>query len=143
MPTKASTARVRNQCITRWRRALWHNGSSCGAEIALTLRRRWESSSFSSYEPLSMATKSNSMAEALAVKWQRMKSRSFIRLPPGADSLCQHCLRANFLVHLVHHPSLKHHPSLLRHGRELVGGRRRPVRHTQPALLTSTCTMTS
>ncbi|KAJ8333974.1 hypothetical protein SKAU_G00412930 [Synaphobranchus kaupii] len=80
--------------------------------------------------------KSITMAEARAAKWKRMKNKSFIRLPPDADSLRQHCLRANFLAYLVHHPSLKHHPSPLGHGWELVGGRCRPVRHTRPALPT-------
>ncbi|KAJ8349632.1 hypothetical protein SKAU_G00247620 [Synaphobranchus kaupii] len=80
--------------------------------------------------------KSSTMAEAHAAKWKRTKNKSFIRLPPDADSLRQHCLRANFLAYLVPHPSLKHHPSPLGHGWELVGGRCRPVRHTRPALPT-------
>ena len=58
-----------------------------------------------------------------------------ICLPPDADSLHQHCLRANYLAYLMRHPSLKCHPSPLGHGWELVGGRCRPVRHTRPALL--------
>ena len=65
-----------------------------------------------------------------------MKNKSFIRLPPDADSLRQHCLRANYLAYLVRHPSLKQHPSPLGHGWELVDGRCRPVRHTRPALPT-------
>ncbi|KAJ8381154.1 hypothetical protein SKAU_G00019320 [Synaphobranchus kaupii] len=76
------------------------------------------------------------MAEAHAAKWKRMKNKSFIGLPPDADSLRQHCPHANYLAYLVHHPSLKRHPSPLGHGWELVGGRCRPVRLTQPALLT-------
>ena len=56
--------------------------------------------------------------------------------PPDADSLRQHCLRANYLAYLVRHPTLKHHPSPLGHGWELTGGRCRPVRHTRPALPT-------
>eukprot|EP00920_Eleutheroschizon_duboscqi_P018890 GHVT01044921.1.p1 GENE.GHVT01044921.1~~GHVT01044921.1.p1 ORF type:complete len:124 (+),score=1.44 GHVT01044921.1:165-536(+) len=63
-----------------------------------------------------------------------MKKKSFIRLPPDEDSLRQHCLRANYLAYLVRHHSLKNYPSPLGHGWELVGGRCRPVRHTQPAL---------
>ena len=54
--------------------------------------------------------------------------------PPDADSLRQHCLRANYLAYVVRHPSLKRHPSPIGQGWELVGGRCRPVRHTQPAL---------
>ena len=78
--------------------------------------------------------KSNSKAEASTAKWNKMKNKSFVRLPPDADSLRQHCLRANYLAYLVRHPSLKCHPSPLGHGWELVGGRCRPVRHTRPAL---------
>ena len=77
--------------------------------------------------------KSSTMAEARAVKWKKMKKKSFVRLPPDADSLYQHCLCANYLAYLVRHPSLKCHPSPLGHGWELVGGRCRPVRHTRPA----------
>ena len=76
------------------------------------------------------------MADARAAKWKTMKTKSFIRLPPDADSLHQHCLRANNLAYLALHPELKHHPSPLGHGWELVGGRCRPVRHTRPALPT-------
>ena len=76
------------------------------------------------------------MAEARAMKWNTLKNKSFIRLHPDAYSLRQHCLRANYLAYLVHHPSMKHHPSPLGHGWELVDGRCRPVRHTRPALPT-------
>ena len=41
---------------------------------------------------------SRTMAEARAVKWKTMKSKSFIRLPPDPDSLHQHCLCANYLA---------------------------------------------
>lgn len=80
--------------------------------------------------------KSSTMAEARAAKWKRMKNKSFIRLPPDADSLRQHCLRANYLAYLVRHPSLKCHPSPLGHGWELVGGRCHTIHHTRPALPT-------
>ena len=43
--------------------------------------------------------KSSTMAETRAAKWKRMKKKSFIRLPPDADSLRQYCLRANYLVY--------------------------------------------
>ncbi len=81
--------------------------------------------------------KSTTMPEARAAKWKTMKNKSFIRLPPDADSLRQHCLRANYLAYLVHHPYLKHHSSPLGHGWQLVGGRCRPVRHTRLALPTN------
>ncbi|CAJ1071450.1 hypothetical protein NQZ68_018657 [Xyrichtys novacula] len=76
------------------------------------------------------------MADARASKWKTMKRKSSIRLSPDADSLRQHCLRANYSAYLVRHPTLKNHPSPLGHGWELVGGHCRPVRHTQPALPT-------
>ena len=60
--------------------------------------------------------KSSTMAEARTMKWKKMKNKSFACFPPDADSLCQHCLRANYLAYLVRHPSLKCHPSPLRHG---------------------------
>ena len=80
--------------------------------------------------------KSTTMAEARATKWKGMKNKSFICLPPDANSLCQHCLCANYLAYLVRHPNLKSHPSPLGHGWELVGGRCHPVRYTCPALPT-------
>ena len=40
-----------------------------------------------------------------------MKKESFVRLPPNADSLRQHCLRANYLAYLVRHHNLKQHLS--------------------------------
>ena len=80
--------------------------------------------------------KSGTMAEARAAKWKVMKNKSFIRLPPDADSLHQHCLRANYLAYLARHPTLRTHPSPIGHGWELVGGRCRPIRHTHPALPT-------
>ena len=55
--------------------------------------------------------KSTTMAEAHATKWKGMKNKSFICLPPDANSLCQYCLRANYLAYLVCHPNLKSHPS--------------------------------
>lgn len=49
-------------------------------------------------------------AHALPKK-KRINNKSFIRLPPDADSLHQHCLWANYLAHLVHQTSLKRHPT--------------------------------
>ena len=74
------------------------------------------------------------MAETHSEKWRMLKNKTFSLLPPDADSLRQHCIRANYLAYLVHHPSVKQHPSPLGHGWELVNGRCRPVRHTRPAL---------
>jgi len=74
--------------------------------------------------------KSSTMAEAHAVKWKTLKSKSLISFPPDADSLRQHCLCANYLAYLERHPSKKHHILPLGHGWELVGGRCCSVRHT-------------
>lgn len=79
---------------------------------------------------------SSTMAECRATKWKSMKKKSFIRLPPDADSLHQHCLRANYLAYIVRHPHLKCHPSPVGHGWELVDGLCRPIRFTRPALPT-------
>ena len=70
---------------------------------------------------------SNTIAEVRAPKWKRMKNESFIRFPPDADSIRQHCLRANYLAYLMRHPSLRHHTSPLGHGWELGGGGVVPV----------------
>ena len=75
------------------------------------------------------------MADARASKWKKMKRKSVTCLPLDADSLRQHCYRANYF-YFLHHPFLKHHPSPVGHRWQLVGGRCRPVRHTQPALPT-------
>ena len=85
--------------------------------------------------------KSSAMADARAAKWKTMKNKSFIRLPPYADSLRQHCLRANYLAYLVRHPSLKHHPSPVGHGWELVCGRCPPHATCPPNA--SACTRAS
>jgi len=79
---------------------------------------------------------SSTVAEARAAKWNRMKNKYFIHVPPDGDILLQHCLRANYLAYLMRHLSMKHHPSPLVHGWELVGDRCRPVRHTRPVLPT-------
>ena len=65
-----------------------------------------------------------------------MKNKPFIRFLSDADSLRQHCLRANYSAYLMCHPSLKPHISPLGPGWEPVGGPSRPVRHTRPALPT-------
>ena len=78
--------------------------------------------------------KSTTMAESHAAKWKQMKNKTFLRLPPDADSLRQHCLRANYLSYLMRHPSLKNHPSPIGHGWQLVDGHCRPVHHRNIAL---------
>jgi len=72
--------------------------------------------------------KSSSMAEACADKWNAMKKKSFLRIPPDADCLRQHFIHANYSTYLVLHPLLKKHSSPIGHGYC------RPVRHTRPAL---------
>ncbi|KAG0720810.1 hypothetical protein GWK47_047693 [Chionoecetes opilio] len=116
--------------------ALWHNDSSHGAKIAfLDLDEEVVEDLFEFTRHVIYGDhKSKTMAEARAKKWKSMQNKSFLRLPPDADSLRQHCLRANYLAYLVRQPSSKHHPALIGHGWELVDGRCRPVRHTQPVL---------
>ena len=60
--------------------------------------------------------KSSTIAEARATKWKRMNKKSFICLPPDADSQRQHYLRTNYLAYIMCH-----------HGWELVDDRCRPV----------------
>ena len=60
--------------------------------------------------------KSSTRAEARSAKLRMLKNKMFSLLPPDADSLRQHCIRANYLAYLVHHPSVKQHPSPLGHG---------------------------
>jgi len=78
------------------------------------------------------------MAEACADKWKAMKKKSFLRIPPNTDCLCQHFIRANYSTYLVLRPLLKKYPS---HGWELVDGYCCPVRHTHPALPTDLPTL--
>ena len=52
--------------------------------------------------------KSSTIAEARAAKWKRMKNKLFIRFPPDADRIRQHCLRAKYWAYLMRHPSLRH-----------------------------------
>ena len=87
-------------------------------------------------EQLFEFTHDMSSSEARTAKWKRMKNKSIIRLPPYAEGLRQHCLRAKYLAYIMRHPSLRHLPSPLGHGWELVGGTCRPVRHTRPPLPT-------
>ena len=58
-------------------------------------------------------TESSTMSEARTAKWRMMKKKSFLRFPPDADSIRQHCLHANYLAYVVRHTSLKCHPSPL------------------------------
>ena len=81
-----STVRVRSPCMTRWRRALWRDGSSRGAEsLDLEVEQLFEFTRHVIYGD----NKSSTIAEACAAKWKRRKNKLFIRLPPDADSLCQ------------------------------------------------------
>ena len=65
------------------------------------------------------------MTEARVVAFEVEENEEHIihPLPPDADSLRQHCLRANYLPYLMRHLSLRHRPSPQGQGCELVGGR--------------------
>ena len=78
--------------------------------------------------------KSQSMAEARTTKWKSQKAKNFSRLPPDEASLRQHIKQANYLAHLIRHPSIKAHPSPVGHGWAIINGLCRPVRCTKPAL---------
>ena len=108
MPTQVSMAKERSQFIPRWQRTLWLKTSFNGVEMPEDLYQ------FTS-QVIYGDKKSSIMADARAAKWKTMKKKSLIRLPPYADRLRQHCLRANYLAYLVRHPSLKHHPSPVGH----------------------------
>jgi len=97
MPTQASTVTVRSRCMTRWRWALWHDGSSRGAARALILRKSISSSS----------QDMSSTATTRVIQWLRPMPQSW----------------REWMAYLMRHPSLKHHPSPLGHGWELVGVR--------------------
>ena len=45
--------------------------------------------------------KNSTMAESRTAKWKVMKKISFLRLPPNADRLHQHCLCAKNLAYLA------------------------------------------
>ncbi len=144
MPIQAFMARVSHLCMTKWQRFLLHEGSSHSVD-SLDLKEEVVEELFKFTRHIIYGDKkSNTMAEARTTKWKKMKNKSFVCLPPDADSLRQHCLRANYLAYLVRHPSLKCHPSSLGLGWELVGSRYRPVRHIRSALpMVSSCTRTS
>jgi len=75
--------------------------------------------------------KSSSMAEARAEKWKAIKKKSFLRIPPDTECLCQHFLCK--LLNLFSAPPIVKIASFC-HGWELVDGYCRIVRHTRPAL---------
>ena len=73
-----------------------------------------------------------SCGEARASKWQKLKKKSTIRLPPDNDSLDQHIERTNYIVYCQTHFCFVEHPSPIGHGWEIINGKCRPVRHTLP-----------
>ena len=72
----------------------WQQLSRCGGSLYLEEEVEQQLFAFTR-QVIYEDKKSNTMAEACASKWKTMKRKSFIRLPPDADSLCQHCLRAD------------------------------------------------
>ena len=67
---------------------------------------------------------------------KKQKTKSLMRIPPDADSLKQHIVRANYLAYIQCHPELRNNPSPAGHGWELFNNLCKPVRYTQPALPT-------
>ena len=72
--------------------------------------------------------------QARASKWQKMKKKSTIRLPPDDDSLNPHVEKTNYITYCQLHYNLFSHPSPIGQGWELVNGKCRPVHYTQPPL---------
>lgn len=73
---------------------------------------------------------SASCQEARASKWQKLKKKNTIRLPPDNDTLDQHLKRTNYLSYCQQNFNLDEHPSPIGHGWELVNGKCCPVRYT-------------
>ena len=73
-------------------------------------------------------------AQARAAKWQKLKKKCLIRLPPDEDSLDCHVERTNYISYCQLRYNLEEHPSPIGHGWVLVNGKCRPVRHTLPPL---------
>ena len=91
-------------------------------------------------------TKSETLAECRASKWNSMKKKATQRLPPDEDSHRLRSKRVNYQTYLyltfdVPDPP----PSPLNHGWHLKDGKCMPVQYTKPALpsdfnyLSSTC----
>ena len=72
--------------------------------------------------------------QARASKWNKLKSKSLVRLPPDADSLNHHIERTNYISYCQLNYNMFEHPSPIGHGWELVNGKCRPVRNTVPPL---------
>lgn len=68
--------------------------------------------------------------QARASKWNKMKKKSMIRLPPDDDSLNLHLERTNYISYCQLHYDIIKHPSPIGHGWEMLNGKCRPVRHT-------------
>ena len=64
------------------------NSSQCGSSLDLEEEMLEDLFKFTRHV-LYGDHKSSNMADAHAVKWKSMKKKSFIRLPPDADSLRQ------------------------------------------------------
>ena len=68
--------------------------------------------------------------QARASKWNKLKNKSTIRLPPDEDSLDLHVKRTNYITYCQLNYNLLEHPSPIGHGWEILNGKCRPVRHT-------------
>ena len=72
--------------------------------------------------------------QARASKWQKLKRKSIVRLPPDDDTPNHHCARTNFITYCQLHFTLVEHPSPIGHGWEIINCKCQPVCYTLPPL---------
>ncbi len=75
------------------------------------------------------------LAEARAKKWEAMKRKSTLRIPPDADSHCLKVTRGNYQAYIwLNYMTPDAPPSPLQHGWTLREGKCLPTRYSKPAL---------
>ena len=71
--------------------------------------------------------------QARASKWQKLKKKSTVRLPPDDDTMNHHCARTNYITYCQLHFTLVEHPTQIGHGWEITNGKCQ-VRYMLPPL---------
>jgi hypothetical protein len=80
---------------------------------------------------------SKTLGAARASKWEAMKRKSTLRIPPDSDSRNLKVTRANYQVFiLLNYMNPDAPPSPLQHGWNITEGICSPIRYTRPALPT-------
>ena len=78
---------------------------------------------------------SKTLSEARAKKWDAMKRKSTLRIPPDTDSHHLKVTRGNYQTFIMlNFMDCDASPSPLQHGWNLQMGKYLPIRHTKPAL---------